>query len=99
MIALALQRPHEAVDDFRVDAFEDPGVVGVEQADAVRATPRKRTSTKIRSVTHLARKLPNAMRRGNAAALRLADVAAENPRDRRARHPGSLCNFVNGYRH
>ena len=54
VVAFALQRAHQAVDHFGVHAFEDPGVVGVEQADAVRAAAGESPRSQVRSVTHLA---------------------------------------------
>ena len=98
-MAFVLQRANQAVDDLGVDAFENPGVVGVEQADAARPAAGKRPGPQIGPIAHLAGDLADALGRLGAAAIRLAIVAAENAGDGRARHAGSFRDLVNGYRH
>src|SRR5262245_12226314 len=97
-MAFLLQPSHEAVDDLGVHAFENPGVVGVEQADATSATPREGARPKVGSVAHLAGNLADPLGCFRAAAIR-AIVAAQNSRHRGAGDAGALGDFVNRHGH
>ena len=98
-MAFVLQRADQAVDHFGVDALENPGVVGVQEADAARPAAGKRPGPQIRAIAQFARDLADALGRFGTAAIRLAIVAAENAGDGRARHAGSFRDLVDGYRH
>ena len=100
MIAFALQRADQAIDHFGVDAFEDPGVVGIEQADAVGAAagkgPRPADWVGNPSRWRVCRISLGGL---GAAPMRLANVAAKNSGDGRTRHARTLRDLVNRYRH
>ncbi len=99
VMAFGLQRADQTVDHLGIDAFEDPGVVGVQEADAAGPAAGKRPRPQVRPIAHLAGDLPHAFGRLGTAAVRLAVLAAKNASDRRARHPGAFRNLVDGDRH
>jgi hypothetical protein len=83
-----LHGSHEAVHNLRVHPFENPLVICVEQADAMRATARERSGPEIRAIAHFTCKPANAFCSFGTSPMRFFDVAAQYSRDSRTRNSG-----------
>jgi hypothetical protein len=81
MVTGLLQRSYEAIHDLGVHAFENPGIIRVEQTYAVRAAARKRAGTEISTVAHFTGDPPYPLGGFDASAMRFLDIAPQDPGD------------------